>query len=44
MITSLPLAAEEVVNELPLPPIVIGVGTFSLLVVLLLITWAFRKD
>jgi hypothetical protein len=43
MTTSFLLATEEVVNELPLSPVVIGVGTFSLLIVLLLITWAFRK-
>lgn len=34
----------EVVNELPVPPIVFGVGAFTLLVILLLITMQFNKD
>ena len=44
MIVAAALAQEEVVTELPLSPVAIGVGTFGLLFVLLLITWTFRKD
>ncbi|GAA2729161.1 hypothetical protein [Cellulomonas aerilata] len=35
--------ATEVVNQLPVDPVVIGVGGFGGLVVLLLIAYAFRS-
>ena len=37
------LAAEEVVNELPLPSWAIGGGTLALLCLLLVITLSFNK-
>jgi hypothetical protein len=37
------LAAEEVVNELPLPSWAIGAGALGLLLVLLIITLSFNK-
>lgn len=37
-------AEEEHVNELPAEPWVLGVGTFALLFVLLLITLSFNRD
>ena len=38
------LAAEEVHNELPVDPLVMGVGVFLGLVALLLITMSFNRD
>ena len=35
--------ATEVVNELPVDPIVVGIGGFGGLVVLLLVAYAFRS-
>jgi hypothetical protein len=42
---ALTLAAEthEVVNELPVDPVVVGIGGFGGLVVLLLVAYAFRS-
>jgi len=37
------IAAEEVVNELPVDPIVYGLTAFGTLIALLFVTYAFRS-
>lgn len=36
-------AANEIVTELPIPPVAFGIISFTILLALLLFTWAFRS-